>query len=142
MYDDFINIVNEHKKNNKTAITNDIANKTHTNINNITNNFINVINKPKENKIFNDALGVNNPLNNPQNNTQNNTQNKVQNNSSEFSCMFCNKSYSSYQSLWNHNKTYHVIEKKIARQYKDLFIIVINVMVNLLINIHYNRIIN
>ena len=34
-------------------------------------------------------------------------------------CNFCNKSYSSYQSLWNHNKTYHVTEKKIARQLKD-----------------------
>lgn len=36
-------------------------------------------------------------------------------------CNVCNKEYSSYQSLWNHNKTYHIIKKKIAKQINDPF---------------------
>jgi hypothetical protein len=36
-------------------------------------------------------------------------------------CDICNKKYASYRSLWNHNKSYHVIDKKVARQDKDPF---------------------
>ena len=29
---------------------------------------------------------------------------------SDFVCKICNKSYSSYQSLWNHNKKFHKMD--------------------------------
>ena len=58
----------------------------------------------KQNKIIN---------NNKQDLTISNKQNKIDTNNnliivnSKYMCKICNKKYSSYKSMWNHNKTYH-----------------------------------
>ena len=62
---------------------------------------------------------------------------------SEFVCKICNKPYSSYQSLWNHNKKFHtgVVSSNVSPVSSNVSPVSsnvsLNVSPNITTNLHY-----